>query len=146
MRREPWNPTPAQEQAALALCDSSVGGQARSLPDSIAELRTVERGAFRRYLIAEGGTATLVEWGPRTRAYAWSIALMCLGLSLVFVVPFVVLRLADNIGLTDSEPDDFWGVMVLGAGLVLFVAGMALHPRGRTPPGERWTLIGGAED
>jgi AraC family transcriptional regulator len=36
--------------------------------------------------------------------------------------------------------------MVLLAGLAVFVVGMALHPHGGTPPGERWTLIGGAEE
>jgi hypothetical protein len=145
MRRESWNPTPAQERVALVLCDSSVGGQVRSLPDGTAELRTVERGAFRRYLIDEDGTATLVESEPRTRVYAWSIVLAWLGLGLVFVVPFVVL-LADNIGLAEQEPDDFWAAMVLLAGLVVFVVGMALHPHGGTPPGERWTIIGTAEE
>jgi hypothetical protein len=145
MRRAPWNPTPAQERVALVLCDSSVGGQVRSLPDGIAELRTVEGGAFRRYLIDEDGTATLVESRPRSAAYGWSIALMWSGLLCVFVVPFSLI-LADNVGLVSEEPDDFWGAMVLLAGLVVFVVGMALHPHGGTPPGERWTLIGGAEE
>jgi len=145
MRREPWNPNTAQERAALVLCDSSVGGQVRSHPDGTGELRTVERGAFRRYLINEDGTATLVESRPRSPAYGWSIALMWSGLLCVFVVPFSLI-LADNVGLVSNEPDDFWAVMVLLAGLVGFVVGMALHPHGRTPPGERWTRIGGAED
>lgn len=145
MRREPWNPTPAQQRVALVLCDSSVGGQVRSLPDGTAELRTVESGAFRRYLIDDDGTATLVESRPRSAAYGWSIALMCSGLLCVFVVPFSLI-LADNVGLVSNEPDDFWAVMVLLGGLVLFVVGMALHPQGKAPTGERWTLIGGAED
>lgn len=67
------------------------------------------------------------------------------GLLCVFVVPFSLI-LADNVGLVSNEPDDFWGVMVLLGGLVLFVVGMAIHPHGKTPTGERWTHIGGAED
>ena len=67
------------------------------------------------------------------------------GLLCVFVVPFSLI-LADNVGLVSNEPDDFWAVMVLLAGLVAFVAGMATHPQGKPPRGERWTRIGGAED
>ena len=145
MRREPWNPTPAQDRAALFLCDSSIGGRVRSLPDGTAERHTVESGAFRRYLIDEDGTATLVESQPRSPRYGWSIALIWSGLLCAFVVP-ISLTLADNAGLVANEPDDFWAAMALLAGLVLFVVGMGRHPHGGTPPRERWTLIGGAED
>jgi hypothetical protein len=145
MRREPWSPTPAQERAALAFCDSSVGGRVRSLADGTAELRTVESGAFRRYLIDADGTATLIESRPRSRQYGWSIGLMWSGLLCAFVVP-ISLILTDNVGLVSEEPDDFWAAMVLLAGLVLFVVGMALHPHGGTPPDERWTIIGGPTD
>lgn len=144
MRRQPWNPTPAQERAALALCDSSVGGEVRSLPDGSAELRTVERGAFRRYLVDADGSATLVESGDRSTRYGWSIALTWSGLLCVFVVS-TSLILVDNVGLVADEPDDFWAAMAVFIGLVGFVVGMALHPHGGSPRGERWTVIGGPD-
>lgn len=145
MGLEPWNPTPAQEQAALALCDSSIGGRVRSHSDRTAELRTIDQGAYRRYVIDRDGTATLVESAPRPPRYAWSIAITWLGLALVFIVSFALL-LVDNVGLARHEPDDFWAALVLGSGIVIFVVGMGLHPHGESPPGERWQLIGGAED
>lgn len=102
MRLEPCSPTPAQERAALAFSDSSVGGQVRSLPDGTAELRTVESGAFRRYLIDEDRTATLVESRPRSARYGWSIGLMWSALLCAFVVP-ISLILADNVGLSPRD-------------------------------------------
>jgi hypothetical protein len=136
-RVQPWNPTPPQQEAALSLCDSSVGGSVRSHADGTAELRTVATGEFRRYVIRADGTATLVESRPRTRRYAWSIALAWLGILLAFgsVIPVVFLKM-----------DDSWAAMMVVVGVVVFVVGGALQPHGKPPPGERWTVIGTPEE
>jgi hypothetical protein len=69
-RIEPWDPTPAQEEAALRLAKPD-GGYVRTYPDGTAELRTHERGGLRRYIIREDGEALLVESAPESRRYAW---------------------------------------------------------------------------
>lgn len=62
---------------------------------------------------------------------AWLGILMAFGA----VIPVVVFR-----------SDDFWGAMMVLVGVVVFVAGMAMHPHGKPPPGERWTVIGTPEE
>jgi hypothetical protein len=137
MRSEPWHPTHAQEEAALALADPSVGARVRSHPDGTVEVRTVEKGAFRRYLIQQDGVATLVESWPRTWRYAWSRGFCWLGLLLAFgaFLPVIVWKI-----------DDFWGATMVFVGIVIFVVGLGLMPYGKPPPGERWASIGGPEE
>src|SRR5437899_794627 len=110
MRIEPWHPTHAQEEAALALSDPSVGARVRSHSDGTVEVRTVEKGAFRRYLIEEDGVTTLVESRPRTWQYAWSIGFCWFGILLAFgaFLPLIVWKI-----------DDFWSAMMVFAGIVI---------------------------
>ena len=137
MRGEPWHPTGPQEKAALALADQSVGAHVRSHGDGTVEVRTVYKGAFRRYLIQENGLARLVESRPRTWRYAWSIGVGWLGILVAFgaVLPRIVWTF-----------DDAWSALQVFVGIVTFVAGMCLTPYGKPPRGERWTVIGGAEE
>lgn len=135
MRTEPWHPTHAQEEAALALADSDVGARVRSHSDGTVEVRTVEKGAFRRYVIQRDGAAALIESGPPTWRYAWSKRFCWLGLLLVLAA-----------FLTVAKIDDFWGAMMIFAGILIFVVGLAVMPYGKEPSGERWVSIGGPQE
>jgi hypothetical protein len=135
MHSKPWHPTQAQEEAALALSDSTVGARVRSHSDGTVEVRTVESGAFRRYLVEKDGTAALVEAHPPTWRHAWSIRLCWIGLMLAFVAVLPAIFV-----------DDFPAALMVVAGVVIFVVAMGLMPYGKPPPGERWVRIGGAEE
>ena len=78
-REKAWRPTPAQEQTASRLADSD-GGWVRTRGDGATELRTIERGESRRYVIHKDGKAELIESGLAPPRFVWSGHLQAAGL------------------------------------------------------------------
>jgi len=68
-RPEPWRPTNVQEETALRLADPLIGARTRTRIDGVAEVRTLEGGEVRQYLVWPDGTATLVESRPASLLY-----------------------------------------------------------------------------
>jgi hypothetical protein len=66
-----WKPTSAQKEMAARLADSFVGSRVRTLSDGTTDLRTIEHGEVRRYLVLQDGTATVIESRPTSAAYKW---------------------------------------------------------------------------
>jgi hypothetical protein len=140
--RQPWNPTRAQERAALHLSDDYVGGSVRSLPDGSAELLTMHEGEFRHYVIFRDGSPMLVDSRPATWRYPWGKSLLLVG-GLLMTGGAASLAL---IKFVAHAPVPGWALALtlLGMGLV-FVGEWFVIPRAREPRGERWTAIGGAD-
>jgi hypothetical protein len=78
-----WEPTPAQQEAALHLAKSEVGF-VRTHDDGTTDLRTIENGGLRRYIIAQNGEVALVESGAALPGFAWSDRLGAAGMLVFF--------------------------------------------------------------
>lgn len=139
-----WDPTPAQEEAALRLAASG-GGFARSNLDGTTELRTMERGALRRYVIGENGETALVESRAALPGYVWSDRLGLTGMLMCFAGAAVGI----GGGKLGPEMLGIVGMIALLTGLATFFAGTMIwgkaFKRVAPPPGERWMRVGGSD-
>jgi hypothetical protein len=138
---EPWDATPAQEEAALRL-SAPFGGHVRTFADGTAEFCTLERGGLRRYVIRQNGEATLVESRPAPPEYVSSQRL----------APRLMLLSFLAFGLIVLGGEKEWAVL-FWLGVIGFFLGFAwlwraagtMTPFATPPPGEHWEYIGGPE-
>jgi hypothetical protein len=142
-RAEPWRPTTVQEEAALRRADPLIGARGRTRIDGVAELRTVEAGEVRQYLVRPDGTAKLVESRPAS----------LLDRRLDVVRPVVGwLMAAAVVWLMVSQAVSFLrGTVGYTAGLVfvcligLFVSEVVMNGEIEAA-GEQWERVGGADE
>jgi hypothetical protein len=132
-----WEPTPAQQEAALRLAKSEVG-LVRTHDDGATELRTIENGGLRRYIIAQNGEVALVESGASFPGFAWSDRLGAAGMLLCFgSVGFGVF-----VGAVVA-------VIVFLTGFATFIAHLVIwektFERAARTQGEPWSRIGGPD-
>ena len=141
-RPEPWRPTTVQEEAALRLADPLIGARGRTRIDGIAELRTVEGGEVRQYLVWPDGTAKLVELRSASLLYRRLDGVRpVVGWLMVAAVVWLIVSQAVSL---------LHGTVGYAAGLVfvcligLFVSEIVMN-REIEVPGEHWERVGGAD-
>jgi hypothetical protein len=142
-RPEPWTPTSAQEETALHLSDNLVGARGRTRADGTAELRTVNEGEVRRYLIHGDGTAKLLEARPTSGTYrrAEVVQTVAARVAIVAVVGVIVTQ-----ALNFPEEIVHAAVALVCLSLLALFVGEIVMNREIEVPGEQWRLIGGADD
>lgn len=142
-RTEPWNPTPAQEEAVFRL--AAGGGYVRTFADGTAGLRTWERGGggLRSYIIREDGHSTLIESPPRSRRYAWGLVVGWGGLLLVVgMIPLGYFLYGSSAWVRVS----LYVFIGLGMAAGWFLPLAIQMWDARPPRGERWRLAGFHKD
>lgn len=143
-RQQPWHPTPQQRATADRLADHYVGAYVQTRPDGNADLRTVDHGEIRHYLISRDGATTLVTAEVRTWRHPMGYGLLITGgfLTVVMAVTLVVAQLTHF----RTEAELGWAAGLCGTGLVFgFVGQTLLTSQPRPPGGETWEYIGGAD-
>jgi hypothetical protein len=136
-RSAPWKPTAAQDRTAARLCDPQVGAYVRGRPDGALELRTLEHGGFRRYLVHRDGTATLVESRPETARHVWGHSLLIGGGILAFATAAaMVSKVVEATGFAAA---------IVAVGIAACCVGELLVNPTIVPRGQGWKQIGGAD-
>jgi hypothetical protein len=139
-----WKPTRAQEEAALRLADSE-GGFVRTRGNGATELRTTERGGFRRYVIRENGDPALVE---SSHAYSrFELGERFGAASMLLCFAGVAAAIAGE--KLERPAMGTLGFVAFLAGLALFMAFTVMWSRATghaaPPRAERWIKIGGPD-
>ena len=139
---EPWQPTAVQAKEALRLSNSLIGARVRTRIDGVAELRTIEAGEVRSYVIWPDGTTEFVAARPVSETYRQLEAVRrVVGWLAVAAVAWLIVAQASNI---HEE------LLPLGAGFVgisfvtLFVSELVMNNELEVPD-ERWERIGGGD-
>jgi hypothetical protein len=152
--RAPWKPTAVQKAAALKLT-RTWRGRVRTFADGSAELRMLVEGGLHRYRIDAEGNATVLERRPKTDAYRWHERLFKLGwwLGVAATAGFLLVVAIFRMRGMSHEDVPPWLTSVgrvtfagaFAGGWIIAFGSSLLVRQIKSPPGERWKTIGGAD-
>jgi hypothetical protein len=137
---EPWEPTPAQAKAALHLADSLIGARGRTRMDGAAEVRAIDEGEIRSYVVWPDGTVQLVTARPVSGTYRQlEVARAVVASLAIAAIVWLVIAQALNI---HEELLPFVAGLVGILFVTLFVSEIVMN-RELEVPSEQWERIGG---
>jgi hypothetical protein len=130
--------------AANRLAEHYVGAYVHTRPDGNADLRTIEDGEIRLYLISRDGAATLVTAEERTWRHPVGYGLLIAGgLMAAAMTAFLI---GAQLAHVDTETELGWAAGLCFVGLISCFVGETLVTSQPRPPGdETWEHIGGPD-